>query len=146
MLKFRPLIRQYPASYRYENNILIFEWIASRFKKFTVIGKVKSFRIHYTYCILKLCKSFKLISFHSYPQIFEQHYFFFMYIYSSCLCLLENNFSISVYRKGGLLLNNFVGIGGACLMGFAKFFRSYEVLFAGRFIIGVNCGKYLHYL
>ncbi|XP_065205177.1 glucose transporter type 1 isoform X3 [Planococcus citri] len=43
-------------------------------------------------------------------------------------------------RKGGLLLNNFLGIGGACLMGATKFFRSYEILFAGRFIIGVNCG------
>ncbi|KAK7584184.1 hypothetical protein V9T40_005147 [Parthenolecanium corni] len=43
-------------------------------------------------------------------------------------------------RKGGLLLNNFLGIGGACLMAFTKFFRSYEILFAGRFIIGVNCG------
>ncbi|XKL59246.1 hypothetical protein PGB90_000262 [Kerria lacca] len=43
-------------------------------------------------------------------------------------------------RKGGLLLNNFLGIGGACLMGFTKVFHSYEFLFAGRFIIGVNCG------
>lgn len=43
-------------------------------------------------------------------------------------------------RKGGLLLNNFLGICGAFLMGFTKFFRSYEILFAGRFIIGVNCG------
>lgn len=44
------------------------------------------------------------------------------------------------YRKGGLLLNSFVGIGGACLMGLTKYFNSYEVLFVGRFIIGVNCG------
>ncbi|XP_027837626.2 glucose transporter type 1 isoform X9 [Aphis gossypii] len=43
-------------------------------------------------------------------------------------------------RKGGLLLNSFVGIGGACLMGLTKYFNSYEVLFIGRFIIGVNCG------
>ncbi|XP_050529430.1 glucose transporter type 1 isoform X3 [Daktulosphaira vitifoliae] len=43
-------------------------------------------------------------------------------------------------RKGGLLLNSFVGIGGACLMGLTKYFNSYEVLFVGRFIIGVNCG------
>lgn len=45
------------------------------------------------------------------------------------------------YRKGGLLLNSFVGIAGGCLMGSTKFFRSYEMLFLGRFIIGINCGK-----
>lgn len=45
-------------------------------------------------------------------------------------------------RKGGLLLNNILGISGACLMGFTKFLNSYEVLFLGRFIIGVNCGKW----
>lgn len=43
-------------------------------------------------------------------------------------------------RKGGLLLNNVLGIGGACLMGFTKVSHSYEMLFLGRFIIGVNCG------
>ncbi|XP_059473523.1 glucose transporter type 1 isoform X4 [Neocloeon triangulifer] len=43
-------------------------------------------------------------------------------------------------RKGGLLLNNFLGIGGACLMGVTKMAHSYEILFLGRFIIGVNCG------
>lgn len=48
---------------------------------------------------------------------------------------------IRIYRKGGLLLNSFVGIGGACLMGLTKYLNSYEVLFVGRFIIGVNCGK-----
>lgn len=45
-------------------------------------------------------------------------------------------------RKGGLLLNNILGISGACLMGFTKFVRSYEMLFLGRFIIGVNCGEF----
>lgn len=44
-------------------------------------------------------------------------------------------------RKGGLLLNNILGIGGACLMWCTKITNSYEVLFLGRFIIGVNCGK-----
>jgi MFS transporter, SP family, solute carrier family 2 (facilitated glucose transporter), member 1 len=44
-------------------------------------------------------------------------------------------------RKGGLLLNNVLGISGACLMGFTKVVNSYEMLFLGRFIIGVNCGK-----
>lgn len=44
------------------------------------------------------------------------------------------------YRKGGLLLNNVLGITGACLMGSTKMFHSYEMLFLGRFIIGVNCG------
>ncbi|XP_055620794.1 glucose transporter type 1 isoform X2 [Toxorhynchites rutilus septentrionalis] len=43
-------------------------------------------------------------------------------------------------RKGGLLLNNVLGITGACLMGFTKMSHSYEILFLGRFIIGVNCG------
>ncbi|XP_065172418.1 glucose transporter type 1 isoform X4 [Atheta coriaria] len=43
-------------------------------------------------------------------------------------------------RKGGLLLNNVLGIGGACLMWFTKVTNSYEMLFIGRFIIGVNCG------
>lgn len=43
-------------------------------------------------------------------------------------------------RKGGLLVNNILGISGGCLMGFTKFLKSYEMLFLGRFIIGVNCG------
>ncbi|KAG5325233.1 GTR1 protein, partial [Pseudoatta argentina] len=43
-------------------------------------------------------------------------------------------------RSGGLLLNNVLGIVGACLMGFTKLAESYEMLFFGRFIIGVNCG------
>ncbi|KAK4872567.1 hypothetical protein RN001_014596 [Aquatica leii] len=43
-------------------------------------------------------------------------------------------------RKGGLLLNNILGIGGGCLMGFTKISNCYEMLFFGRFIIGVNCG------
>uniref|UniRef100_A0A1B6DFT3 Major facilitator superfamily (MFS) profile domain-containing protein n=2 Tax=Clastoptera arizonana TaxID=38151 RepID=A0A1B6DFT3_9HEMI len=50
--------------------------------------------------------------------------------------LIANKFG----RKGGLLMNNVLGICGACLMGFTKFFQSYEMLFLGRFIIGVNCG------
>ena len=45
-------------------------------------------------------------------------------------------------RKGGLLLNNVVGIAGACLMGFTKVVNSYELLFLGRFVIGINCGKF----
>lgn len=44
-------------------------------------------------------------------------------------------------RKGGLLLNNVFGIAGACLMGFTKISGSYEILFLGRFIIGLNCGE-----
>ncbi|KAJ8979666.1 hypothetical protein NQ317_006378 [Molorchus minor] len=43
-------------------------------------------------------------------------------------------------RKGGLLLNNVLGISGACLMWCTKIANSYEMLFFGRFIIGVNCG------
>jgi MFS transporter, SP family, solute carrier family 2 (facilitated glucose transporter), member 1 len=49
-------------------------------------------------------------------------------------------------RKGGLLLNNVLGISGACLMGFTKVVNSYEMLFLGRFIIGVNCGELLGFL
>lgn len=67
-----------------------------------------------------------------------------------CIALLTYYFYTD-YRKGGLLLNSFVGIGGACLMGLTKYFNSYEVLFIGRFIIGVNCGmkiiiKYLLFI
>ncbi|XP_062531122.1 glucose transporter type 1 isoform X2 [Bombyx mori] len=43
-------------------------------------------------------------------------------------------------RKGGLLLNNVLGIGGASLMGFTRISHCYEFLIFGRFIIGVNCG------
>ncbi|CAH0546139.1 unnamed protein product [Brassicogethes aeneus] len=43
-------------------------------------------------------------------------------------------------RKGGLLLNNVLGITGGCLMWCTKLSNSYEILFLGRFIIGVNCG------
>ncbi|XP_060520546.1 glucose transporter type 1 isoform X3 [Cylas formicarius] len=43
-------------------------------------------------------------------------------------------------RKGGLLLNNVLGITGGSLMWCAKVANSYEMLFFGRFIIGVNCG------
>ncbi|XP_044000904.1 glucose transporter type 1 isoform X4 [Aphidius gifuensis] len=50
--------------------------------------------------------------------------------------LIANKFG----RKGGLLLNNVLGIVGACLMGFTKVAKSYEILFLGRFIIGINCG------
>lgn len=47
---------------------------------------------------------------------------------------------VTSFRKGGLLLNNVLGIVGACLMGCTKIAHSYEILFFGRFIIGVNCG------
>lgn len=59
------------------------------------------------------------------------------------LHVLLMDINILMYRKGGLLLNNVLGISGACLMGFTKFLASYEMLFLGRFIIGVNCGMYL---
>ena len=45
------------------------------------------------------------------------------------------------FRKGGLLLNNVVGIIGATAMGCSKYLESYELLIMGRFLIGVNCGK-----
>ena len=44
-------------------------------------------------------------------------------------------------RKGGLLLNNVVGILGATAMGLSQLSESYELLIMGRYLIGVNCGK-----
>ncbi|KAB7497116.1 Glucose transporter type 1 [Armadillidium nasatum] len=43
-------------------------------------------------------------------------------------------------RKRGLLINNLLGIGGACLMAFSKLLMSYEMLIVGRLVIGINCG------
>lgn len=43
-------------------------------------------------------------------------------------------------RKGGLLLNNIVGIAGAILMTFSKACGSFEMLILGRLAIGFNCG------
>lgn len=43
-------------------------------------------------------------------------------------------------RKGGLLLNNVLGIIGGSLMWCAKVAYSYEMLICGRFVIGINCG------
>lgn len=43
-------------------------------------------------------------------------------------------------RKGGLLINNILGILGGSLMGFSHASRSIELLIFGRLIIGVNCG------
>ena len=45
-------------------------------------------------------------------------------------------------RKGGLLINNFVGIIAATAMVFSKYVTSYELLIVGRYLIGVNCGKF----
>ena len=45
-------------------------------------------------------------------------------------------------RKGGMLINNTVGIVAAMVMVFSKFFTSYyELLIVERYLIGVNCGK-----
>ena len=44
-------------------------------------------------------------------------------------------------RKGGLLINNIVGIVAAMAMVFSKYVTSYELLIVGRYLIGVNCGK-----
>ena len=44
-------------------------------------------------------------------------------------------------RKGGLLVNNIIGIIAATAMAFSKYVTSYELLILGRFLIGVNCGK-----
>lgn len=46
-----------------------------------------------------------------------------------------------INRKGGLLLNNLLGIAGGCLMWMTMTSRAYEMLIIGRFIIGVHCGE-----
>ena len=43
-------------------------------------------------------------------------------------------------RKGGLLINNVLGIIGAIAMGSSKFLESYEILILGRYLIGIHCG------
>jgi len=43
-------------------------------------------------------------------------------------------------RKGGLLINNIVGIAAALAMVLSKHITSYELLIVGRCLIGVNCG------
>ena len=43
-------------------------------------------------------------------------------------------------RKGGLLLNNVLVAAGAVLMGLAKYAGSYQMLIAGRLVIGINSG------
>ena len=48
------------------------------------------------------------------------------------------------YRKGGLLLNNVVGIFGALAMGASKVSELYELLIMGRYLIGVNCGTLIN--
>lgn len=68
-----------------------------------------------------------------------------------CLCTFNkiwigiSYFVFHCFRKGGLLLNNVLGISGACLMWCTKIANSYEMLFFGRFIIGVNCGEYFSF-
>ncbi|XP_038047453.1 solute carrier family 2, facilitated glucose transporter member 3-like [Patiria miniata] len=43
-------------------------------------------------------------------------------------------------RKGTLLLNNFIALAAALLMGLSKVAWSYEMLIIGRTIVGLNCG------
>ena len=58
------------------------------------------------------------------------------------LTLKYDNLYCCVFRKGGLLLNNVVGIFGALAMGASKVSELYELLIMGRYLIGVNCGAY----
>jgi SP family facilitated glucose transporter-like MFS transporter 1 len=43
-------------------------------------------------------------------------------------------------RKGALLWNNILAVIGAALLGFSKMAASYEMLIAGRFVVGLNAG------
>jgi SP family facilitated glucose transporter-like MFS transporter 1 len=43
-------------------------------------------------------------------------------------------------RKGGMLLNNIVALIAAALMGSAKYVGAYQLLVAGRLVIGFNSG------
>ena len=54
---------------------------------------------------------------------------------------LQKTLIFDFNRKGGLLLNNVVGILGALAMGASKVSELYELLIMGRYLIGVNCGK-----
>ncbi|XP_052084158.1 glucose transporter type 1-like isoform X2 [Mytilus californianus] len=45
-------------------------------------------------------------------------------------------------RKFGLILNTLPGIAAACLMFFSRHASSYEMVIAGRFLVGFNCGLY----
>ena len=44
-------------------------------------------------------------------------------------------------RRGGLLLSSVLVLAGGLLMGFSKMAASYEMLIAGRFLVGIQCGK-----
>lgn len=45
--------------------------------------------------------------------------------------------------RGGLLWNNTLIFAGAALLGFSKMAQSYQMLVIGRFIVGMNSGKFL---
>lgn len=50
-----------------------------------------------------------------------------------------------IFRKGGLIFNDFVGLVGAALMGLSHMATSFEMLIIGRLVIGYNCGKGVEY-
>lgn len=45
--------------------------------------------------------------------------------------------------RGGLLRNNILIFAAAALLGFSQMAQSYQMLVIGRFIVGVNSGKFL---
>ncbi|KAK3577353.1 hypothetical protein CHS0354_008451 [Potamilus streckersoni] len=45
-------------------------------------------------------------------------------------------------RKFGLIINNLIGIAAAVMMYISRTAGAYEVIIAGRFLVGINCGLY----
>ncbi|RZF33960.1 hypothetical protein LSTR_LSTR015679, partial [Laodelphax striatellus] len=54
--------------------------------------------------------------------------------------LLTSTFAIYLGRRGALFVNNVFAIIAGAMMGFSKMAGSYELLIAGRWFSGLNCG------
>ena len=97
-------------------------WVANKLGRYeTIIGPKKSTLLKHFY------------------RTFPNHHLHILTISQSTYTCLDTSHLLC--RKGGLLLNNIVGILGATAMGFSQLAESYELLIMGRYLIGVNCGK-----